>query len=256
MKKPNNTFLSLAPFFTDIFNTPKVLVLGGTGFVGSEVCRELSNLGVSYISTSRDGRDGTSAFDVLNSADVAKDINALSKGCTAVISTIGSINTSDDYKINAASGIASTGAKKSGVKNFIYISVSPEVRDSVEGLPLLKNYMAGKVASENTISENFSKDDNVFCIIQPTFIYGGDEFNLNPPRVTKSYGSLIEGLLSLGIFRFLASNLPGLIGVAFRPPIPVETVAKAAVAFALNKASLSCSFLDTYDSIVETSEAL
>jgi S-adenosylhomocysteine hydrolase len=46
---------------TNVFaiEAPKVVVLGGTGFVGSEVCRQLKAAGARVISTSRDGRDGT-----------------------------------------------------------------------------------------------------------------------------------------------------------------------------------------------------
>ena len=41
-------------------------------------------------------------------------------------------------------------------------------------------------------------------IVKPSFIYGGEEFAIAPPRVTKTYGGFIETLLSLGPVRSLA----------------------------------------------------
>lgn len=225
-----------------IAETPKILVLGGTGLVGSEICTQLKKKGLPYIATSRDGRDNTLAFDALTSKDIVQDVKMLCEGCTAVISTIGSINTSNDYKVNSSGGYAAIAAKESGIKNFVYISVSPEVRNSIKGLNLLQEYMSGKTFSESTITSNFDS----YCIIQPTFIYGGDAFGINPPRVTKSYGGLVENVLSSGLFRALEGVSPGLIGVALKPPVSAERVASAAIAGALGYKS---GVLDGYDAI-------
>jgi hypothetical protein len=69
--------------------------------------------------------------------------------------------------------------------------------------------------------------EDKICFVKPSFIYGGNKFGLIPPRVTKEYVSFIEGLLSFGIFTFLADITPGLIKVALRPPSSVEAVAGA-----------------------------
>lgn len=238
----NPDFASAVP---DVSGAGKVLVLGGTGFVGSEVCKQLKGLGVDYIATSRDGRDGTVALDFSDpSLDIASKIEDIAKDCTAVISTVGAIGTGDDVKtVNAGTGIAAVGAKKAGVKNFVYISVAPEVRDSVKGVKALDNYMEGKKFSEYSITSIF---DGGYTLIEPTFIYGGDKFALNPPRVADGYGRLVEGLLSSGPFRAAAGISPGLIGVALEPPVKVSSVAGAAVAGALG---LSKPVLDTYDEI-------
>jgi uncharacterized protein YbjT (DUF2867 family) len=223
----------------------KVLVLGGTGFVGKEVCQKLTALGVDYIATSRDGRDGTIAVDFTDSSiDIASKVKDIAKGCTAVISCVGVIGTSEDVKVaNKGTGFASNGAKAAGVKNFVYISVAPEVKESVKGVSAFNNYMEGKAFSEDAIKANFG---NGYTIIAPTFIYGGDKFGINPPRVADSYGRLVEGLLSSGPLRAAASISPGFIGVALEPPIKVSSVAGAAVAGALG---LSQHVLDTYDEI-------
>jgi uncharacterized protein YbjT (DUF2867 family) len=224
----------------------KVLVLGGSGFVGSEVCKKLKSIGVDYIATSRDGRDGTFALDFTDSGvDIAGKVGDMAKGCTAVISCIGAIGTPSDQAINSGTGLAAMGAKAAGVNNFVYISVAPEVRDSAKGVSFLQSYMDGKAFSEDAIKTNFSTG---YTIIAPTFIYGGDKFAVNPPRVADGYGRLVESVLSSGPFRFAASISPGIIGVALEPPVKVGSVAAAAVAGALG---LSQSVLDTYDEINE-----
>lgn len=230
----------------------KVLVLGGTGFVGTEICSKLKELGIEYISTSRDGRDGTIALDFANPAlDIASTVEEIAKDCTAVISTVGAIGTGDMVRtVNAGTGIAAAGAKKAGVKNFVYISVAPEVKDSVKGVKALENYMEGKRFSEDSIKTNFAGG---FTLIEPTFIYGGDKFALNPPRVADGYGRLVEGLLSSAPFRAAAGVSPGIIGVALEPPVKVSSVAGAAIAGALG---LSQPVLDTYDEINKTAGLL
>ena len=52
------------------------------------------------------------------------------------------------------------------------------------------------------------------------------------------YGSLIEELLSLGLFKALADLTPGLIKVALRPPSSVDAVADACVSAALEGPAL------------------
>lgn len=229
----------------------KVLVLGGTGFVGSEVCKKLKSLGVEVVSTSRDGRYGTLALDFSDrSVDVTKRVEDISKGCTAVISCVGSIGTPSDKTVNSGTGLSAIGAKAAGVKNFVYISVAPEVRDSSKGVSFLQDYMDGKAYSEDTIKKKFADS---YTIIAPTFIYGGDKFAINPPRVADGYGRLVEGVLSSGVFRFAAGVSPGIISVALEPPIKVSAVAGAAVSGALG---LSNHVLDTYDEINEAAKLI
>jgi len=223
----------------------KILVLGGTGFVGAEVCRQLTELQIPFVATSTDGRSGTSPLNVLTpDINVPTEVKSLAKGCTAVISCIGAIGSKDDKSVNSATGLASIGAKKAGVQNFVYVGVAPEVRKSASGLNFLDGYLDGKSFSEETIVENYR---NSFTLIQPTFIYGGDKFAINPPRVAEGYGSLVEGLLSSGPFRVAAGVAPGIVGIALEPPVKVGAVAKAAVAGALGLSEVTA--LDTYDKI-------
>ena len=125
-------------------SSTKVLVLGGTGFVGSRVVQSLRGLGVQIVATSRDGRDGTVALD-FTAADKTKDaVQKLSEGCTAVISCIGSIGTPNDEVINSGTSLAAAGAKAAGVQRFVYITVAPEVREFAKGIDFLEGYMKGR----------------------------------------------------------------------------------------------------------------
>jgi len=247
-------------------NSNRVLVLGGTGFVGSRVVASLKSLdGVEVVSTSRDGRDGTVNLDFskLEAAEVSKKVQQLcsKEKCTAVISCVGAIGTADDKLVNAGTGLAAIGAKAAGVTRFVYVSVAPEVRGAAKGLSFLDDYMTGKASSEDAIRENFGNDSSAsgisgYTLLEPTFIYGGDIFQVNPPRVAAGYGKLVEGLLSSGPFRAAASISPGIIGVALEPPVRVEAVADAAVAGALGITISSETVLDTYDKIVDASKLL
>jgi uncharacterized protein YbjT (DUF2867 family) len=234
------------PIPANAVENERVLVLGGTGFVGSRVVQQLRDKGISVTATSRDGRDGTIAFDVTKEGiDVEREMAGLAKGYTAVISCIGAIGTPDDGIINAASGLAAKGAKEAGVDRFVYISVAPEVKEFGKGIDLLEDYMKGKTFSQSAIAASFPTGAT---IIGPTFIYGGDSFNLNPPRVASFYGEFIEGLLSSGPVRGITSIAPeGIIKIALEPPVSVETVAAAAVNGALGPAGYV--ELDTYDKI-------
>ena len=129
--------------------------------------KDLKAQGVEVLSTSTNGRDGTIAFDATkqDGIAIAKEIESLSKGCTAVISCIGSIGTPNDDAINAATGWAAKGAKAAGVKRFVYISVAPEVKEFAEGIDFLKYYMKGKTFSQDSIESNFPGGSHV--LIEP-----------------------------------------------------------------------------------------
>jgi uncharacterized protein YbjT (DUF2867 family) len=233
---------------------PKVLVVGGTGMVGSEVVKILKGMGVEVVATSTDGRDGTEALDFRTENNLAAAIESLAKGCTAVISCVGVVGTEEDAMVNSASGIAAFSARNVGVKHFSYVSVAPEVREFAKSFDFLDNYMAGKAYSESSIQRAFGSGEGSFTLIEPTFIYGGDKFALNPPRVASGYGQIIEGLLSSPPFRAATNIAPeGIIKIALEPPVSASSVAKAAIAGAIGK---SCKFMSTASSPVRPSSCL
>lgn len=221
----------------------KVLVLGGSGFVGSQVVKILKDKGVETIATSTNGRDNTVALDFTKDS-VDQQVEKLAAGCTAVISCIGAIGTENDETINAGTGLAAQGAKAAGVKRFVYITVAPEVKEFARDIDFLKPYMEGKTFSRDAVLTAFGQNG---ILIEPTFIYGGGSFELNPPRVSSNYGNFIEAILSSSPIRNVERLVsPGLVKIALEPPVSVEDVAGAAVAGALGK---TLPVLDTYDKI-------
>lgn len=217
----------------------RVVVLGGTGFVGSRVVEALVARGAQVVSISRRGGPGDLASKPWSSkvewvaGDLTgEDLSGVMKGASAVISCIGVIGGSDEYML-AGNGEANvkavSEAKAAGVPKFVYVSVASIVADNVDGIAL-KGYFEGKRQAEAAITAAFP-DSSV--IVKPSFIYGGDAFVLAPPRVPAGYGSAIEGLLSSGPIKGLAGVSPGLIALTLAPPVSVQSVANAAVAGAL-----------------------
>lgn len=252
-----SAFFTATSFYgqsVDAATTSSVLVLGGTGFVGSRVVQQLKDVGISVIATSRDGRDGTMELDILRTENVADRVKNLSTGCQAVISCWGAIGTANDNVINSASGLAAIGAKASGVNRFVSFGIAPEVVQAASGVEFIQPYIQGKQFAKESVQSLFGKSG---VIIEPTFVYGGDSFGVNPPRVAGFYGEFIEGILSSSPVRAVEGTLPrgNFIQVALEPPISVDTVASAAVAAALGKVESSVR-LDTYDKIKEAAELL
>jgi nucleoside-diphosphate-sugar epimerase len=181
------------------------------------------------------------AVDLLESND--KDLDAAIGSPLAIVSCVGVVGTDIEKlkKGNGAANVAAFASAKRGgnVKRAAFVSVSSEVAACQENwLPdFFSGYFDGKKDAELAAYDAVDGDTTSLCIIKPTFIYGGNSFGLLPPRVTAEYGSLIEELLSLPPFKFLADNTPGLIKVALRPPVSVDAVAGAAAGAALGEAA-------------------
>lgn len=239
----------------------KVVVLGGNGFVGSRVCKALAEAGCLVVSVSRRGTPPAwaagqpwvskvtwSQGDVLTS-----DLSATLRGAAAVVSCIGTIGGSDE-SMAAGNGAVNVRAvqisKAAGVPKFVYISVASVVASTVDGMAM-KGYFAGKREAEAALVAAYPTDS---VVIRPSFIYGGEEFGLTPPRVTAGYGSGIEALLSSGPVRAIAGVAPGPIALTLAPPVSVESVAAAAAAGALGL--IAAGVVDGTDDINAAAHAL
>lgn len=238
---------------SDNSGAQKVTVVGGTGFVGSRVCQQLVSKGASVTSVSKTGtvpkwcagEPWTSdvnwvSVDLLTGDEMALDM-AVGKP-DAIVSCVGVVGT-DREKLEEGNGAANVAAfasaKRGGrIKRSAFVSVASEVSACEEKwLPeFFGGYFEGKRMSEEAARDAVDGDVTQACIIvRPTFIYGGDTFGLLPPRVNFEYGSGVEELLSLGVFKVLADILPGLIKVALRPPSSVDAVAAACASAALGE---------------------
>ncbi|XP_004291990.1 PREDICTED: uncharacterized protein At1g32220, chloroplastic-like isoform 1 [Fragaria vesca subsp. vesca] len=223
--------------------TEKLLVLGGNGFVGSHVCKEALDRGLSVasLSSSRNHnwdfhkatgigtfRSGKSklhdswANNVtwyqgnLLSTDSWKD--ALD-GVTSVISCVGGFGSNSYmYKINGTANInAVRAASEHGVKRFVYVSAA----DFGLANYLVRGYYEGKRAAETEILTKFPYGG---VILRPGFIYG-----------TRSVGSIklplgvIGSPLEMLFQQTRPLNQLPLVGPLFTPPVNVTAVAKVAV---------------------------
>ncbi|KAL1291003.1 uncharacterized protein At1g32220, chloroplastic [Arachis ipaensis] len=205
--------------------TDKLLVLGGNGFVGSHICREALDRGLSVASLSRSGRSSLHDSWATNviwykgnllSGDSLKE--ALN-GVTAVISCVGGFGSNSYmYKINGTANInAIRAAADQGVKRFVYISAA----DFGVVNFLLRGYYEGKRAAETELLTRFPYGG---VILRPGFIYG-----------TRTVGSLKIPLGAIGSPMEMVlqhakplSQIP-LVGPLMTPPVNVTSVAKVAV---------------------------
>lgn len=203
----------------------KLLVLGGNGFVGSHVCKEALDRGLSVASLSRSGRSSINESWANNvvwhqgnllSDDSWKE--ALS-GVTSVISCVGGFGSNSYmYKINGTANInAIRAAAEKGVKRFVYISAA----DFGVVNYLLKGYYEGKRAAETELLTKFPYGG---VILRPGFIHG-----------TRRVGSMklplgvIGSPLEMVLQYAKPLNQVPLVGPLLTPPVNVTSVAKVAV---------------------------
>lgn len=239
----------------DASSTKKnVVVLGGSGFVGSRVVKRFADAGAVVTSVSKSGKsiDGAARALSVNLADQAEEaklVDAL-RGADVAVSCVGVIGT-DDAKMREGNGDfnvrAIEAAKKAGVGRFVYVSVASVVPNVVGKTPLMKGYFEGKTMAEECLAKNYEEED--YFIVKPSFIYGGEEFSLTPPRVTKTYGDLLSKVLGSGPVKAIAAKAPGPIALTLAEPVSVDDVAGACVAGAMG--AVAGSVVDGTDEIKE-----
>lgn len=232
----------------------RVVVLGGSGFVGSRVVKRFADAGACVTSVSKSGKsiDGAESALSVNLAEQAEEdalVDAL-RGADVAVSCVGVIGT-DDAKMREGNGTfnvrAIEAAKKAGVGRFVYVSVASVVPNVVGKTPLMKGYFEGKTMAEECLAKNYQQGD--YFIVKPSFIYGGEEFSLTPPRVTKTYGDLLSKVLGSGPVKAIAAKAPGPIALTLAEPVSVDDVAGACVAGAMG--TVAGSVVDGTDEIKE-----
>ncbi|XP_056691644.1 uncharacterized protein At1g32220, chloroplastic isoform X2 [Spinacia oleracea] len=203
----------------------KLLIFGGNGFVGSHICKEALEHGLSVASMSRSGRPSVNEAWAdrvswhkgdLFSPETIKD--ALD-GVSSVISCVGGFGSNAQmYKTNGAANMnAIRAAAEKGVKRFVYISAA----DFGMVNYILQGYYEGKRAAETELLTKFPYGG---VILRPGFIYG-----------TRRVGSmkLPLGVIGSPLEMVLQHAKPltqiPLVGPLLTPPVNVTAVAKVAV---------------------------
>lgn len=186
----------------------KVLVLGGSGFVGKAICRELLKIGADVYSINRSGRPQTCPLD-LEKVNWIKG-NALDSNVYSQLSNI-------DTLIHSV-GILAEPTKKSAIDKFD-VTFESEIRDTLKvaieaskvyGAPLnrigyvsaadfgvlsrflLPRYMAAKREAESILESQSIPS----VIARPGFMYGKDRM----ATVPMSYAYSLATFFTAGAF--------------------------------------------------------
>ena len=167
-------------------NERLVIIIGGSGFLGTEIRKQLQDRGIQYIATTTPSTfrkmgekdkfvplDLTAEnaqqdfYDIVSSA-VKGDGTTPAKE-VAVIAAMGTIGTKDDEKVNSALAEAIKGAHRVNVndddlvKSFVMIGNTERVRRLARQVSFLKGYAEGKDEAEATLQELFGQNA---CIIK------------------------------------------------------------------------------------------
>ncbi|KAH7668719.1 putative oxidoreductase protein [Dioscorea alata] len=202
----------------------KIVVLGGSGFVGTAICKVAVSEGFKVVSLSRSGRPSSSDSWVDQVTWVEGDVfharwDEVLVGAAAVVSTLGGFGNEEQMKkINGDANILAVNAAKDyGVPKFIMISVHDY---NLPSFLLSSGYFTGKRKAE---SEVLAKYPSSGVVLRPGFIYGkrkvdGFEIPLN------LIGEPLEKLLS-ATRNFAASPLRSLPASDLLLAPPIKEVA-------------------------------
>ncbi|MEM4780842.1 MAG: NAD(P)H-binding protein [Halalkalicoccus sp.] len=194
-----------------------LLVTGGSGFIGREVCERAIDRGHDVTSVSRTGspdhrepwHDDVEwvAADVFDPAAWRSRLD----GCGAVVHSVGIIDESPPEstfeRINGDAGIlVGLEAERAGVERFVHFSAGvqpPFVREA---------YLDAKHRAERALAGL----DFALVVLRPGPVYGPDQPHFPPP---------VDRLFSL-----LDAAGPLAARLGNSRPLPVETVARGALA--------------------------
>jgi len=195
---------------------PRVLVTGGNGFIGREVCRRAVEAGHAVVGLARRGRPAGAEAWMDRVEWVAADVldpgawRVHLDGCGAVIHCVGIIaenrkSGATFERVNGDSAIAAAEeAERAAVGAFVFISAS--------ALP--PGVGAGYIQAKRRAEDRIHRLAPRAVILRPGFVYGTGRLPSLP------LAALIQ----------LATYLP-VVGAGARGsrPLPVDTVARAAL---------------------------
>jgi len=210
-----------------------LLVLGGSGYVGAEVCRRAVAKGLAVTSLSRGGaprgrpREPWMDHVSWRRGDLLQPAvwRRLLPECSAVISTVGIISPSNAEMrrvCGEANVLAIEEARRDEVLRFAYVSAHDYRLPSA----VLRGYFEGKRQAEAALAEHFPKGG---VALRPGFIHG-TRYVGGMGLPLQLAGAPLEAALGNSAARALSGLLPGFLGAALAPPVSVGAVAEAALA--------------------------
>ncbi|CAN4076293.1 unnamed protein product [Withania somnifera] len=207
----------------------RIVVIGGSGFVGSAICKAAVSKGIEVLSLSRSGRPSYSGSWVDQVTWMTGDVfyanwDEILVGATAVVSTLGGFGSEEQMlRINGeANVVAVNAAKEYGIPKFILISVHDY---NLPSFLLQSGYFTGKRKAE---SEVCSKYPSSGIVLRPAFIYGKrkiDGFEIPLDLIGEPLEKLLRAAES---FTQPLSSLPA-SDLVLAPPISVDDVAYAVI---------------------------
>lgn len=207
----------------------RVVVLGGSGFVGTAICKAAVSNGIEVVSLSRSGKpsyaDSWADQVTWKTGDVFyARWDELLVGATAVVSTLGGFGSEEQMKkINGeANVLAVSAAKDLGIPKFILISVHDY---NLPSFLLSSGYFTGKRKAE---SEVLGKYPNSGVVLRPGFIYGKrrvDGFEIPLDLIGKPLERFLRATenITKPLSALPASDL------LLAPPVSVDDVALAVI---------------------------
>lgn len=209
--------------------TERVVVLGGSGFVGSAICKAAVSKGIEVVSLSRSGRPTYPGSWVDQVTWASGDVfyanwDEVLVGATAVVSTLGGFGSEEQMqRINGeANVVAVNAAKDFGVPKYVLISVHDY---NLPPFLLSSGYFTGKRKAE---SEVLSKYPNAGVVLRPGFIYG--KRRIDGIEIPLDFiGEPLEKILqAVENFTKPLSSLPA-SDIFLAPPVSVDDVALAVI---------------------------
>jgi len=172
----------------------KIVVFGGSGYVGSYVDQQLLSQGYQVVSVSRSsaadqaakitkilGKPLTGSIEYVTLDASTDDLSAVLKDATAVVSCVGVAPGGKNQRAgNGAVNVRLTDASKASgsCKRFVYVSVASELANGPAKF-LLGDYLKGKAEAEAAVLKNFGSSDSL--VVKPAIIAGGPPGELRPP---------------------------------------------------------------------------
>ncbi|KAF3792955.1 MIOREX complex component 2 [Nymphaea thermarum] len=234
--------------------TEKIVVLGGSGFVGSAICKAAISKGIEVVSLSRSGRPRYLDSWMDQVKWVEGDVfyaswDEILVGATAVVSTLGGFGNEEQMKkINGQANVVAVDAAKNYVANmllpFFFLAKcasQSHLHMLATGIPkfilisahdynlpsflLSSGYFTGKREAESAVLSNYP---NTGVVLRPGFIYGKrrvdsleiplDLIGEPPEKILSATENFTRPLNSLP-----ASDL------LLAPPVSVDDVALAVI---------------------------